>query len=79
MYIIRALIVYNSRLFNIYSIKYAVSIYLSIYLFVYRKLHLNFWMLGIQPNFRESLLFTSLVTQVKNNNNNNNNNNKNIN
>ena len=30
MYIIRALIVYNSRLFNIYSIKYEVSIYLSI-------------------------------------------------
>ena len=30
MYIITALIVYNSRLFNIYSIKYEVSIYLSI-------------------------------------------------
>ena len=41
MYIIRALIVYNSRLFNIYSIKYEVSIYLSIYLSTYLSICLQ--------------------------------------
>ena len=54
----------------------------SIYL-VYTKLYLNFWILGMQPNFRESLIFTSLVTLVKNsnkidNNSNSNNNDKRI-